>query len=94
MQFLRSGYILTSNEDFATDMANKAKSIVPFSSHKISLDLFNIARIMCPSWVTYIGSVVEEAKHTIQEDNRKNNHAVIIYFDRVCDTLNCFINHE
>lgn len=74
MQFLRSGYILTSNEDFATDMANKAKSIVPFSSHKISLDLFNIARIMCPSWVTYIGSVVEEAKHTIQEDNRKNNH--------------------
>ena len=74
MQFLRSGYILTSNEDFATDMANNAKTVIPFSSHKISLDLFNIARILSPSWVSYIQSVVEEAKVAIKEDNRKNNH--------------------
>ena len=74
MQFLRSGYILTSNEDFSADMANKAKSIMPFSVFKITLDLFNIARIMCPSWVSYMGSVVEEAKLAIKEDNRKANH--------------------
>lgn len=102
VDYLRSGYVFTNENDFYEDLASKAKMLCPYSVHKISLDLFNVARIICPEWGKYVKQVVSDAKQAIQEEAKKQaceydniNKSICetnIYWDDATDTFPRYVD--
>lgn len=56
--------------DLIKDIEFRMKNIRPYESNKITLDLYNIARIIAPNWNAYLQHIVSYAKNKTTEDKK------------------------
>ncbi|HOV13637.1 MAG TPA: hypothetical protein PK771_05085 [Spirochaetota bacterium] len=67
-------------EDFLAEIEIKLKNIFPFEAGKISLDMWNILRIIVPDWSPYLLKVINIARKKVYEevDKKNKNNSIIM----------------